>query len=197
MTSPEVVRRRAGRIAFGAGLLAGVVAMFATGGTHTARILELTWAVAFAAATVARMLPTPRRDLFTTSLVVPAVGLALVLPLSLHLVVMLALREPTASFDDWVQVSLLCVGFAHVVFAILFGTRASQLARTAAPPMKIRSIYGWSVLASTAPGLLLFAIPVALTAVTGLFVLPVIAWFDQIAARERATLPLLPRAKVV
>ena len=40
-------------------------------------------------------------------------------------------------------------------------------------------------------------IPEILTAITGIFVLPVLHIFDEIAERDRDALPSLPSAKVV
>ena len=167
----------------------------ASSGFHAQSLFVLTWFAAVGIGLIVRGIvwlaaPAPRGDaLLEASLVTPAIGLALILPLSLHMVVM------TGEFDSWVRLSVRVVGVAHVVFAALFGARAAGLARTATPRMSIGGIFVWSVLASFVPWP--FIIPQALTAVTGLFILPVIFVFDAIAAHERDALPALPSAKVV
>jgi hypothetical protein len=208
-----ILGRRAGRIAFGLALVAGATVVFwgsTTGrdvlamvgihtpgpsGFHGVRLFELIWAGAIAVALIVRgvvwvVAPPPRGDaLLKASLVAPAIGLALMLPLSLHMVVM------RGSFDEWVRLSIRVVGVAHVAFAALFAARAAGLARSATPRISIGAIFLWTVLASFVPWP--FIIPQALTAVTGLFILPVLFLFDAIAAHERTALAALPCARVV
>lgn len=212
-TATAVLARRAGRIAFGLVLIAGAALVFwesnsdrdvlamlgvrhaAPSGFHAQSVFVLTWFAAVGIGLIVRGIvwlaaPAPRGDaLLKASLVAPAVGLALILPLSLHMLVM------TGEFDSWVRMSIRVVGPAHVVFAVLFAARAAGLARTATPRVSIGAIFLWTVFASFVPWP--FIIPQALTAITGLFILPVIFVFDAIAAHERAALPALPAAKVV
>jgi prepilin signal peptidase PulO-like enzyme (type II secretory pathway) len=93
-----------------------------------------------------------------------------------------------------VRLSVAVVGFAHLVFALTFGMRAAQLARTAAPTMTVGSVFLWSVCASVIPWGLLF-IPELLTLITGMLILPVLFGFTAIANRERDALPVLPVAR--
>jgi hypothetical protein len=197
-SSAGVLARRAGRVAFGGVLIAGALRILQTAengaALHASRLFALTWALAIAAALVVRLVvwlvdPAPRGDaLLKASLVVPAAGLALVMPLSLHLLVMRG--DP----DSWVRMSIHVVGFAHVVFAVLFAARAAGLARSATPRMSIGEIFFFTVLASFLPWP--FIIPQAITAITGIFILPVLFAFDWLAARERDALPVVPRAIV-
>ena len=122
----------------------------------------------------------------------PAVGVALALPLSIHGVGFLVVG---GDFGSWVAVSLFVTGLAHLVFALTFGMRAAQLARGEAR-MTIRRIFLWSTCASIVP-IGFFIIPVVLTAVTGLFVMPALHAFDTIALRERDALPILPIARTL
>jgi hypothetical protein len=133
--------------------------------------------------------------LLTASLVVPALGLAAVLPLSVHGLWALATHDSGRGFDNWIDLSIRAVGFAHVVFALLFAVHARQLASAERAGVTIGDIYGWTVLASAVP-FGMWILPELLTAITGLPILIVLHVFDQIAARERIALPALPRAIV-
>jgi hypothetical protein len=208
-SAAAVLGRRAGRIAFGAVLILGMaaqvygaVAMSLACGTvkgppDSGRLLAATWCLALLAYGVTRLLvwvagPAPRGDAFLRkSLVVPAVGIAIALPLSIHGVGFLVVG---GDFGSWVAVSLFVTGLAHLVFALTFGMRAAQLARGEAR-MTIRRIFLWSTCASILP-IGFFVIPVILTAVTGLFVMPALHAFDTIALRERDALPVLPIARI-
>lgn len=219
MTAANVLGRRAGRIAFGLVLVVGMASIAyeaihgrgiwsSFGGPfsdnafahplHAGRIMAVTWAAAVAAYAITRLVvwwvaPAPRGDaLLRASLVVPAVGLALALPLGLHALWFLITG---GELDGWVRMSVAVVGLSHLVFALTFGMHAAQLAR-GTPRMTIGGIFLWSTCASIIPWGL-FVLPEILTAITGLFVLPVLHIFDALAERDRDALPSLPRAKVV
>lgn len=211
-----VIARRAGRIAFGIALGAGMIALArftfladprssALGALQahlgardrTTAIIAATWLAAAASYVVVRLgvwlaAPAPRGDaLLRASLVVPAIGLALALPLGFHLVICVIAG---GTFDEWAALSVRAVGIAHLVFAATFAIRAAQLARTSTPAMSIGGIYGASVAASLIPwGPLV--LPEIVTALTGLLVLPVLWAFDGLAARERMALVQLPAAR--
>lgn len=206
MTVHEVIGRRAGRIAFGAVLVLGMASLVMRalhGELHAASDDFIgMWITAFVArilvgAGVRQMRIVPRGDmLLTASLVVPAVGLALALPLTVHGLWLLLINSGNSrAFDNWFDTSLRVVGFAHVIFALLFAVHARQLATTERPGMSITAIYGWTVLASCVP-LGMWILPELITAITGLPILIVMHVFDEIAARERTALPALPRAIV-
>ena len=213
-----VLARRAGRIAFGLVLTGGMIVLAwwslagqapplvgtwrpHTGPPPAGEILEVIWLVAGTSYAIVRLgmrraALAPRGDaLLRASLVAPAVGLGLALPLSLH---GLAFALPGAGlgpgFDTWADTSVRAVGLAHLVFAATFARRAAQLARSGAPTMSVGGIYLWAVLASAIPWGM-FLLPEALTAVTGVFVLPVLFAFDRLAARERDALAQLPTAR--
>ena len=211
-----VLARRAGRIAFGLALAAGMslLAWFtlvdprssalargldARAGAHdvTAVIISGTWLAAAAGYLVVRLgvwlaAPAPRGDaLLRASLVVPAIGLALAVPLGLHLAIC---TLAGGEFHEWASASVRAVGIAHLVFAATFALRAAGLARTSTPRISHQDIYLATVVASAIP-LGMFVLPEILTALTGLAVLPVLSAFDWLAERERGALPLLPAAR--
>jgi hypothetical protein len=219
-STANILGRRAARIAFGIVLLLGMGSLawqvirgnslwatfggpFSADGDRAKLDAAMTLATTWVAATVVYAIvrvavwataPAPRGDaLLRASLVVPAVGLAFALPLTLH---GLWFAMTGGNFDAWVRLSVAVVGFAHVVFALTFGMRAAQLTRTSRPTMTIGSIFLWSVCASVIPWGLLF-LPETLTLITGVAILPVLHIFDAVARRERDALPTLPVARVM
>ena len=211
-----VLARRAGRIAFGIALVAGMSllawftladprcsalarALDAHAGAHdvTSAIISGTWLAAAASYLVVRLAvwlaaPAPRGDaLLRASLVVPAIGLALALPLGFHLVIC---TLAGGELHEWASASVRAVGIAHLVFAATFALRAAALARTSTPRISHQDIFLATVAASAIP-LGMFVLPEILTAHTGLLVLPVLWAFDRLAERERDALAQLPAAR--
>lgn len=144
-----------------------------------------------------------RRDgrfLGALSLVLPAIAVSLLTPLTLHLGVRAILDGKgldllnTRSFDEWISMSLLIVGHAHLALAFLAARFALRVARV--PPGDLakedergfKALF-WTVLVSAIPGIILFALPPLLTAVTGLAFVPFL-WIAirRIALRERTAL---------
>ena len=211
----EIFARRAGRMAFGLVLLVGVASLAAAAwsgflGPHraarfgAARLVGLTWLVAILAGAVVRAIAARVRwrpaaeALFAESVMVPTAGIALLLPITLQLPVVVAVAD-TASFDFWVTASLWITGLAHIVFAGLSVLRARQLiaGRVAITP---RAIYVATLITSCVPFVLLWAIPHLLVAVTALPFVPMLHAMQRLVDRERAEIraaPDLPRAVAV
>jgi hypothetical protein len=223
-TTSDVMARRIGRIVFGAMLFVGVayliVALYSggfgrrwthhgSGGLHdfrqrfdAAEIIGLTWLTAILAGLVAwrvalrRTFVADPEALFARSLMIPAAGISLILPLTLHLPVVLVLADH-ASFDTWVAVSMCITGLAHLVLAATSAARGYQLVagKRAWTP---RGIYAATVVTSCLPFIILYAIPPILVAITALPFLPLLRAMERIVVRERAELAdaprLLPRA---
>jgi hypothetical protein len=211
LTMKDVFARRAGRLAFGVVLLLGAAYLvrvawseWASGGgprIQAARILTMTWLAAAVAGVavraIAARLPGSRsaEALFTRSWVIPTVGVAVLLPITLHMPFAL-LANGEHGFDVWVVLSLLFTGVAHVVFAVLSAVRAYKLAIDKRAPSP-RKIYVITLIVSCVPFALLLALPPMLVAVTGLPFLPLLRRMEPWIARERAelaTIPTLPRA---
>jgi hypothetical protein len=198
--------KRVGRIAFGVVLLAGaailVQRLASLDEPQSRRVILTTWAVAFAAYAIAGRLGSRRvldhaGELAVPALVVPSVGAALLLPLTLHMPFAMLVAPGAGAFDDWAVISAVITGPTHLVFAALAGERARQLAASdpAQSPLSPLKIYGICVAVSCLPFALL-VIPPFLVMMTGLPMLGGLALMDWLAARDRlaATAEAVPRA---
>lgn len=130
----------------------------------------------------------------TSSFVLPVAGIALLLPISLHGVVFWLRHETISSFDGWCGLSIVGATVATLVFSALFAARALSLARTGRSAVSVGEIFWLTTVASAFP---FFILGMAVTAATGLFVVPVICLVDHLALREHAATAItLPRAIV-
>lgn len=199
--------RQMARVVFGAVLVIGACVLVYRVWSHrlelheheiAAGVLSWTWLVAIIAALVAHVAVSwsggslAGEKLLRASLVVPAAGLALVLPLTIHLLWFRFVEGSVAEFDEWASLSMVFAGPAHVTFLITASRRASQLAR-GEPAMSVPAIYGLCVVTGMAP---LPVIPSILIALTGLPILPLLYGMAPLAAHERAALDTLPRAQL-
>ena len=171
-----------------------------------ARIIAMTWFAAIAAglaawviaARVVRWSIAPRLmrrsidgdALFAESLMVPAAGIALLLPITLHLPVALLVSD-AEGFAFWVKASLWITGIAHLVFAGMVAMRARQLV-AGRPAIAPRKIYVVTVVTSCVPFIVLWAIPPVLVAITALPFLPILGAMERIVERERCELAGAP-----
>lgn len=235
----QIFARQVGRLAFGVVLLAGVSWLVATLGMasfdllgpdklpmqHAAsKIIAVTWLAALAVGAAVRVIAARRsspRSLdarFAVSLMVPAAGIALLLPITLHLPVV-ALLADLDFFDVWAMGSLWITGLAHLVFAGLGVLRAYQLAagkRAISPP----TVYVATLFTSCVPVVFLAdarvlfvkdmvrcvshselgMIPPVVVAVTALPFLALLHAMQRLTDRERAEIAaaqVLPRAVAV
>jgi hypothetical protein len=215
VSSSSIFARRAGRIVASFVLIAGLVAIVASALSahdrpgaelHCAELIGFTWlaALILGAAThglVILLRPTWRPETaLAESVLMPAAALALLLPLTLHLLVALATRGAGADFDGWVRASLIITGMAHLVFAGLCMLRAHRLLR-GAPAISPLAIFASVVATSCVPFVVLFGVPPVLVALTGLPMLPLLHAMARWIERERAELAampqLLPRAALI
>jgi hypothetical protein len=241
----RIFGRQVGRLVFGAVLLAGVAWLVAAlvvgsfqgpGGMpmrlplsprlahlRPGQIVVVTWLAAIAAGAAARWIAAwrgggPGSDArFAVSLIVPTVGIALLLPITLHLPIVTQLTG--YDFDLWARANLWLTWHAHLVFACLAALRAYRLA-TGRPASAPRTIYAATVLASClpvvflaprkvhlvswmvnrVPHLHLAVIPPVIVAVTALLCVPALRAMQRLADRERAEIAAaqrLPRAIAV
>jgi hypothetical protein len=125
-------------------------------------------------------------------------GIGLLLPLSSHFLVAVALRDTQAGidFDFWIAMSAVLVGHCHLILAVRAWRYARQLGRVATMSLVDRAYgQGWKtygiVLASSLfPGVLLLCAPVVLVAVTGLFVPLMYGWAGKRLVAERDALAM-------
>jgi hypothetical protein len=119
----------------------------------------------------------------------PLAAIALLAPLSIHLVV--AGWYARGYFDGWMALSYMLVGHAHVCLAIC-AVRLAKRLRDAddlscfAP--RAWKAFGLTVLVSAIPGGIFLAIPPLLVAATGLFIPPLWRWAVEKVANERVVL---------
>jgi hypothetical protein len=118
------------------------------------------------------------------SIAFPLVGLSLLLPLTVHLGwVAVTGNDPFAmDFDEWVAFSAKWVGHCHLICAALAWRYARRVTASPARPASALGLYGWVVLSSLFPGIVLLGYPVLIVAVTGLVLLPA---FPYLAHRIR------------
>lgn len=128
----------------------------------------------------------------TTAFVVPAVGAALALPLTIQLAYFVVIdgEVHVNSFNGWAKFGAAFTGIAHIWFAGCVGRRAAQLAR-GEEPLRVWTIYWSTVLMSAFPGILLFGLPPLVTAATGLPILPLLHLMRRVpVGRDEVSLPL-------
>jgi hypothetical protein len=195
MISSAEAARAVGRTVFGATLLTGTAVLVAR--LLTMRVpgafetIALTWLAAIALGLAAKRLaknsaPQVRDPVrrFDASFALPAAGIALVLPLTIHVVVASAIGVTARDFDDWARVSVAITGFAHITFALLAAIRANQLA-TERIAIGSWRIYFLTVFVSCIPFGVLFMIPPLVVGVTGLAIVPMLERMPRWIARDR------------
>jgi hypothetical protein len=215
----DLLARRMGRIAFGGVLLIGVayLVVAASAGSvrrpwndlrpalDAAKIISATWLAALLAGVivrhVARRLPMRWNPdaLFAESVITPVFGIALLLPLTLHMPFALVLTD-AEGFAIWVGLSLWITGLAHLVFAFTSAMRGYQLVM-GRPAYSPRRIVVVTLITSCVPFIVLIGIPPLLVVTTALPLVPLLRAMEHVVARERAEVAaaphVLPRAVAV
>lgn len=131
----------------------------------------------------ARVLARHADGVERASIALPLIGMAALLPLTLHYVVWCVICAWTGraldagGFDQWIASSVAIVGHAHLVvafFAYRFAKKAHEM-----PTAELRkNNAGWgsalvfAVIAACVPGAALFLVPPILVAITGLPTIP-------------------------
>jgi hypothetical protein len=138
-----------------------------------------------------------------SSLVLPGVFLFLLIPLTLDGFFELGTgllhgSYISPSFGHWIATSMVVVGLAHVVGALLVARFASRLARMTMRELAAEKSYGvpalgWTVLAAAMPGIVLYGIPPLLVAVSGIAFMP-FHWrgLRRVAAGDRRIVATVP-----
>jgi|GEM_PF-2917286 len=215
MRVQRLVAWRAARVGFGATLIVGALAVAdaalgtrardghaetAVLGLSTALWFAVVWGAALvvglAAAAATRLRKhLPADTLLQTGAIVPAIGLALMTPLTMQLPVVLAIGSAD-EFGEWVLLSLVITGAAHVTLALMSAWRARQLVR-GVETFSVRAIYLTVIAVSAMPFAVLLLVPPLLVAITGGAYLPVLHWQGRVAAREHQLIATVPRARAL
>jgi hypothetical protein len=204
MFSFSVRGQRVGRIAFGVVLLAGAAILvhrlvmarppsWDRPAAWAAYVIPATWAAAFAAYVIGGRIGSRRAldhagELAVPALVVPSVGAALLLPLTVHLPFWLALTREVhgfdvRGFDEWAALAGFLTIPTHLIFAALVALRALQLARGALAITPLR-IFGICVGISCVP-LAILVFPPMIVMMTGIPLLVPLSYMESLAARDR------------
>jgi len=195
----RVLRRRFVRVVFGLALVAGFCHFVGGACARPSYAFDLfgAWKHAGLAAIAAGLVaPMVVRRISgdawaTSSIVLPVVGIALLLPLTLHRAAFAIVGQ---TMDEWCVFRLVGAGIAHLVFAILFAARTVSLARSGQTALSIGELFMLVTLAGALP---FFVLGMGIVALTGVFILPVISLVEWLALREHAaTAAGLPRAIV-
>jgi hypothetical protein len=200
----DVFARRAGRIAFGMVLLAGAVMLVMQAGNHPAipktvhawHVIVATWTVAILVGRVVTAIasrtrrPHASNDLRVAGLAVPAVGMALLMPLTIQLPFTIFISPNLADFDGWTEMSLAFTGHVHVVFALFVLARAVAL--TDGKTFSITLIYVVTCCVALVP----YVFPAVFVALTGLPIIPMLRHMERIVARESDETCAIPYAVV-
>jgi len=158
---------------------------------HAWQIIVGTWIAATLAGLAGLLIPDRGGRFRVASYVVPSVGIALMLPLTIHLLVAVAVgTDSVRAFDEWCLYSVIFAGAAHIAFAALAGARAKAIVE-GREPMPVHALYAIVVAMSCVPGLLV-VLPVIVTALTGIPILPLLYLMNRWAerARHEAELPV-------
>lgn len=191
--------RAVGRIVFGVVMLVGgalfVERVLHRASPEAAKLLAATWLAAFVLGWVVRQLAVVvTRDavpdrLLAASWALPTLGAALLLPLTLHLGVALALGVDLHTFAGWAKLGLTFTGPAHVVFAAMATLRAVRIAQ-GRDAISTRRIYVTTVVVSAIPFVIVFFVPPLLVAFTGTAIVPLLDRMPRIIGEGRAPLPV-------
>ena len=132
------------------------------------------------------------------SVALPMIAAALLVPLSIHLAcysLALLAGKPVAGFDWWIACSGVIVGHAHLALAYFSWSFAQKARRATVFEVAAgKAGSGWTVwmmtvAVSALPGVVLLAIPPALTLVTGLLFIPAMfGMMKRRIVRERRAL---------
>jgi hypothetical protein len=154
-------------------------------------------------------LPLPRIErrlasLETLGMALPLAAVSLLAPLTIHwLFIQVTSPATTASsFAEWIRISLVIVGHAHLALAAFSIAFAKKIAKSDNEMLRTMSVHrewlkAWvyTMLVSCVPGIILVGIPPVLVALTGVVFIPVMFFvvFERLLI-ERRTLTLTNEA---
>lgn len=149
----------------------------------------------------ARALLARLARLETPSVAIPMCGMTMLTPLLLHWL-FVAIMGSTGGYSTWIQISLVIVGHAHLALIALSVAYAKKMKRLPTPELDAMSVLqewtkalGIVTLVAAVPGLILFAVPPILSALTGATFIPLMFIVSRrLILKERATLEMAETA---
>ena len=141
-----------------------------------------------------RALEARADKLETASIALPFAGLTFLLPLFLHwLFGVSVLRESVESYAQWIRISLVVVGHAHIGLAVLGYLFARKLHRSSSATLaSLRVHHEWAKIwlitigISSVPGIVFLLVPPILVAITGVAFIPfMVTSLYRAVVRER------------
>jgi len=189
----EVVAHRAGRIAFGGVLIAGAALLVNRRvlplEVPAAPVMVVSWMAAFLAAALARrqarQSPHSAGALFKASIVVPSIGIALMLPLLIHMPFAIAMSG-VAGFDSWVTFSCFFAGPAHLALAFVVAHRGARLV-DGKRALTSGRVFLIVTLVACVP-FVVFVVPPLIVVATGIPFIPLLRYQERLVAREHEVL---------
>jgi len=123
-------------------------------------------------------------------LALPLIAAALLGPLTLHAPFFLGTHHPAHEFGQWILLSAMIVGHAHLALGYFSYRHVRRLTNGVGVSVRPAiETWGKTVLVSAVPGVLLVGIPPIITAVTGVFLVgPMFYWAHRTLQAERAQL---------
>jgi hypothetical protein len=199
-THRRLYRARLARAVAGGTLILTAAAMIAASIAVQAgpAVMVAGWLLSGALLLAGRYWPTPRSDIAQASarlspwsLRLPLIGLSLLTPLTLHGIIALLIGVSNMrEFSQWIVISAVVVGQAHLTLAWLASRDAGRMTGHLYPtdwkPMAWSALWKTS-LAACIPSVVLLAVPPLLTFITGAAFVPVMYWAAlRVTAWERA-----------
>lgn len=123
-----------------------------------------------------------------------AIAICLLAPLSLHAVIGFLLMDASMTdYARWIRISLILVGHAHITLAVLAARYVRQLRNPieSGKEPSWGTAFGWTILVTCLPGVILFAVPPLISVFTALAFVPFLfAFLKSRVQGERAIVAL-------
>lgn len=108
-----------------------------------------------------------------------AIAICLLAPLSIHGVVGFLMDVSMVEYARWIRISLVLVGHAHITLAVMAARYVRQLRNQVEGGREPSwgPAFGWTILVTCLPGVILFAVPPLISVFTGLAFVPLLFAF--------------------
>lgn len=121
-----------------------------------------------------------------------AIAICLLAPLSIHGVIGFLMDASMVEYARWIRISLILVGHAHITLAVMAARYVRQLRNpVAGKEPSWGTAFGWTILVTCLPGVILFAVPPLVSVFTALAFVPLLfAFLKGRVQSERAIFAL-------